>query len=277
MTLCLIGGDQRIQLLPRFLAEKCLAAEPQVTSRDGLYKYLESLMDKSDAVILPIPVTRDGKALFAPHFSAKAELEPLLDFSESKNIPVLGGCVPDSLNQKYANIFDYAKSERFLVQNAKLTAEGTLAEIIEHSDKTLYGSEILITGGGRIATELVRLLKPFSDNITVTARRDKVRAEFIHSGVNATDTSDLSLDGYDFIINTVPHLLIDESALKTAKADAMLFDLATSPCGIDFDAAKELNLSAFLLPGLPGKYSPAAAARAIADEIEIILKGNDII
>ena len=57
----------------------------------------------------------------------------------------------------------------------------------------------------------------------------------------------------------------------------MLFDLTTSPCGIDFDAANIYGISAFLLPGVPGKCSPKAAAKVIADEIEIILKGNDIL
>lgn len=277
MTLCIIGGDERMRLLPRFLAEKCLAAQPQVTSRDELYGYLESIILHSDAVILPIPLTRDGKALSAPHFSAEVELSWLLDICAAAKKQVLAGSVPEWVMREYDNVTDYAKSERFLQKNARLTAEGTLSQMIAKSSGTLYGSNILIVGGGRIARELFRLLRSFTDNITVAARRAEVRGSFESGGAKAIDTSDLSLCGYDYVINTVPKMLIDEKALYTAAPDAMLFDLATSPCGIDFEAAKRLGINAYLLSGVPGKCSPSAAAKVIADEIEAIIKGNDLL
>ena len=277
MTLCIIGGDERMGLLPRFLAEKCLAAQPQVTSRDELYGYFEDLILRSDAVILPIPLTRDGKALFAPHFSATVELGRLLGICAAANKPVFTGSAPEWVMQKYDNVTDYGKSERFLRKNARLTAEGTLSQMIAKSDGTLYGSNILIVGGGRIARELYRLLKPFTDDITVAARRAEVRGSFESGGAKAIDTSDLSLCGYGYVINTVPKMLIDEKALYTSASDAMLFDLATSPCGIDFEAAKRLGLNAYLLSGVPGKCSPSAAAKVIADEIEAIIKWNDLL
>lgn len=277
MTLCIIGGDERMKLLPQFLAEKCLAAQPQETSRDELYSYLEILLARSDAVILPIPMTRDGMALNAPHFSAKAELTKLLDMCKARNLPVLGGCVDDDLLRRYGNIYDYAATERFAARNARLTAEGTLSTMIAKSRDTLYGSKVLFIGGGRIANALLPIIIPFTDDITIAARRDEIRRQFEKTGAKAVDTADLSLCGYDYIINTVPYSLISESVLSTAKPNAIMFDLATKPCGIDFEAAKRLNIAAYSLPGVPGKCSPIAAARVIADEIETILKGIDLV
>lgn len=277
MTLCLIGGDKRMDLLPHFLNGQCITAAPQECTDGNVYSYLENIIGQCDAVILPVPLTQGGGLLFSPNIKAKIELNRLLDIFADENKPVLCGCAQDELINKYANIYDYAKTERFSIRNAKLTAEGTLSQMIEKSGGTLYGSKVLVVGGGKIANAIIPLIKPFTDDITVAARRDEVRRRFLQTECKAIDTADLSLFGYDYIVNTVPYLLIDENVLKSAKLDAVMFDLATKPCGIDFDAAERLNIKAYLLPGVPGKCSPYAAARVIADEIDTILKGIDII
>ena len=276
MKLCLIGGDKRMDLLPHFLNGQCITAVPQECTDCNVYSYLEKIIEQCDAVILPVPMMRDGLTVNSPKISAKIEISKLLDICPA-NKSVLGGSVPNEFMKKYTNIYDYAKSERFSQRNARLTAEGTLSQMIAKSSGTLYGSKVLIVGGGKIANAIVPLIKPFTDDITVAARRDGVRQQFLQMGCKAIDTENLSLFGFDYIINTVPYPLIDENVLKTAKLDAVMLDLATKPCGIDFDAAEKLNISAYLLPGVPGKCSPYAAARVIADEIETILKGNDII
>ena len=276
MKLCLIGGDKRMDLLPHFLNGQCITAAPQECTDNNVYRYLENIIGQCDAVILPVPMTRDGLTVNSPKISAKIEISKLLDICPA-NKPVLGGSVPNEFMKKYSNIYDYAKSKRFSQRNARLTAEGTLSQMIAKSSGTIYGSKVLVVGGGKIANAIVPLIMPFTDDITVAARRDEVRRQFLQMGCKAIDTADLSLFGYDYIVNTVPYPLIDENVLKTAKLDAVMLDLATKPCGIDFDAAERLNISAYLLPGVPGKCSPYAAARVIADEIETILKGNDII
>lgn len=276
MKLCLIGGDKRMDLLPHFLNGQCITAVPQECTDCNVYSYLEKIIEQCDAVILPVPMTRDGLTVNSPKISAKIEISKLLDICPA-NKSVLGGSVPNEFMKKYTNIYDYAKSKRFSQRNARLTAEGTLSQMIAKSSGTMYGSKVLVVGGGKIANAIIPLIKPFTDDITVAARRDEVRRRFLQMGCKAIDTADLSLDGFDYIVNTVPYPLIDENVLKTAKLDAVMLDLATNPCGIDFDAAEKLNISAYLLPGVPGKCSPYAAARVIADEIKTILKGNDII
>lgn len=275
MALCVIGGDERMKLLPRFLPYKCITAMPQDVLYGDIYSYLAKIIEQCDAVILPVPMTRDGLTVNSPNISAEIEISKLLDIT-ADNMPILGGCVPDELMKRHTNIYDYADSERFAMRNARLTAEGTLSQMIAKSSGTLYGSKVMIVGGGKIANAIVPLIKPFTDDITVAARRDNVRQQFMQMGCKAIDTAKLELFGYDYIVNTVPYLLIDENVLKTAKPDAVMLDLATKPCGIDFAAAERLKIKAYLLPGVPGKCSPYAAARVIADEIETILKGIDI-
>ena len=48
----------------------------------------------------------------------------------------------------------------------------------------------------------------------------------------------------------------------------MILDMASAPGGVDYEACKELGISAALLPGLPGKYAPASSAEILAEKIE---------
>ena len=45
--------------------------------------------------------------------------------------------------------------------------------------------------------------------------------------------------------------------------DTVILDIASSPGGVDFAAAKELSVTAAACPGLPGKYAPLSSAQAI--------------
>ena len=71
------------------------------------------------------------------------------------------------------------------------------------------------------------------------------------------------LPDQDVIFSTPPATVIDEAALRHVDANALLIDLASPPYGFDLDAARNLNLRAHREPGLPGRYCPLSAARAI--------------
>ena len=64
---------------------------------------------------------------------------------------------------------------------------------------------------------------------------------------------------YELIFNTVPHLLFDARTLEFAAKNARMFELASEPYGIDFAAAKRLNIPVILAEGIPGKYAPKTA------------------
>ena len=52
------------------------------------------------------------------------------------------------------------------------TSEAALAILIENTEKTLFGSNILIIGYGRIAKILAEYLKALKANVTVCARKE---------------------------------------------------------------------------------------------------------
>ena len=65
------------------------------------------------------------------------------------------------------------------------------------------------------------------------------------------------------IFNTIPHLIMDRKKLLRVDKRAVIIDLSSYPGGVDFNAARELNLKASLDLGLPGKVAPKTAAEII--------------
>ena len=96
--------------------------------------------------------------------------------------------------------------------------------------------------------------------------RDRAMAEAAILADKAVSISDFEthLNEYDFIFNTIPAPVLLKEHLVKMKKHVTIIDIASAPGGVDFAAAARLNLSAFLCPGLPGKYAPVSSAQAIA-------------
>lgn len=268
----IIGGDCRFEYLRNLLDGKCLTARLSVTSRDGSDTNVERIITYCDNIILPIPLTRDGKALTAPHFpSEPLFLSDLLPKLRGKT--VYAGAVSEPIKSQYPNIIDYSASPHFQYENARLTAEGALCEIIRLYSGSVYGSKMLIIGYGKIASQLAEMCYTLGADVTVAARRNDARYSAVKCGYHAVDTASLSLSGYDITVNTVPCLIMSEDVLKTADK-TVIFELASRPYGADYSFADELKIPYYILPGLPSKYSPKAAARLIYNEI-MLYQGAD--
>ena len=78
----------------------------------------------------------------------------------------------------------------------------------------------------------------------------------------------MALQESDFIFNTIPAMVLPKALLGYVRRDALILDMASAPGGVDYEACKELGISAALLPGLPGKYAPASSAEILAEKIE---------
>ena len=101
--------------------------------------------------------------------------------------------------------------------------------------------------------------------VTVISGRETKLRMAEESGAEAAARANIAsaLPGQDVIFSTPPATVIDEATLKYVDADAILIDLASPPYGFDLEAARALNLHARREPGLPGRYCPLSAARAI--------------
>ena len=159
------------------------------------------------------------------------------------------------------------KDEQYLSENAKMTAEGAVASVMNKIPYSLRKAKILVIGYGRIGKELTRLLRSFEADVTVAARREESRSE---AGPNSIEINRIQsfIGTYDLVLNAVPSTVISESGLLCLKNTAFLFELASKPYGFDMERAKSLGIHAYLESGIPGRYCPESAAEALFRFVE---------
>ncbi len=133
---------------------------------------------------------------------------------------------------------------------------------------TINGARCLVAGYGRIGKVLARMLAALGAKVTVSARKPEDLAWIRLNGMRAVKTAEIRESGqYDVIFNTVPSVIFDAQTLSLVAEDALVIDLASAPYGVDFEAAKRLNVKTILATGLPGKVAPQTAGIIIKNEI----------
>lgn len=169
--------------------------------------------------------------------------------------------------------FDYNKVESFLLKNAYLTSEGAVSLLKENSDKSIYNSEVLITGYGRIAEALHKALASMGACVTVCCRSDKAKTSAAFNGARVIDFYALKNENnYDFIFNTVPHPVFTKAELEAVNKETLLFDLASFPGGVDTLCAKSKGVKLIDGRKLPARYSKRSAGELIGETVEKIIK-----
>lgn len=152
------------------------------------------------------------------------------------------------------------------VPNALLTAEGTLAYIMEHSPRSLTELTVAIFGYGRVGKACATLLRSVGCRVVVFCRRGE---DIRHGREKALDMRYYSgapsiLGKTDYLINTVPAKIIDGALLSALPPSGSILELASMPGGIDRKAAEEQGISVTALPGLPNRHAPVSAGNILA-------------
>jgi len=105
--------------------------------------------------------------------------------------------------------------------------------------------------------------------VTVVARRSEVREEARRCGFHAISFTEMpkALADVTTVINTVPSRVLNEDCIRRMQADALIIDIASSPGGTDFEAAKKYGITAKLALGLPGIYTTSSSALLLKNAI----------
>ena len=262
ITFTVLGGDLRsVYLCRRLLADGHrvrsfgleLSELPQSCRCDSLADALQN----TGCVILPIP-TADGILLRSPYSCAPILLEDVAA-AIPDGIPVFGS------GKCSFPMTDLTADPVMAVKNAALTAQGALLLILQNTDRSLTEQKILILGAGRIGTLLALRLKALGAEVTVTSRNPVRRAQCAAMGLKAIHTN--TPPTADVIVNTVPHPVLDSSALGRFPHGSLLLELASLPGGFDPTEAEQVGLRVVIGRGLPGKLTPAGAADIIAETV----------
>ena len=167
---------------------------------------------------------------------------------------------------QYVNLWE---DEALLQENAYLTAEAAVAMAMCHTQVRMEGLRCAVVGYGRIGRALTEVLLRLGARVLVISGKETKRRMARESGAEAAALEDVAraMPGQRLIFSTPPAMVIDRSVLMHVDADAAVMDLASPPYGVDLDAARALNLRAWREPGLPGRYCPLSAARAIFNAV----------
>ena len=282
MKVALVGGDRRSALLAQLLWRdghrvRCYALEkallPAEIPRDSC---LPAALYGADAVILPVPAEK-GPLLNTPLSAQNLMLEELWDNLWPEQWVFGGGFGEASAARALQGgqiLCDLLRRPGFVTGNAALTAEAAVGILIRESEGSLRHSRCLLLGCGRIGKLLARKLAGLGADVTVMARKAADRALVAELGYTPLEPEALEgrIGDFDLIVNTVPARVLSDAALCCVAPEALLLELASPPGGFNRDLARNIGLRALIAPGLPGQYSPLAAARLMRREIEAALE-----
>ena len=127
-----IGGDHRQTVALSLLSEKYETAIFGFDSYDSdigsavRCKSVADALKGADAVILPLPYTRDKLHIFAPLSRTEILTEEVLESLEPRS-RLYGGMFDEYVTDRVRNAVDYYKNEQLQIMNAVPTAEGAIA------------------------------------------------------------------------------------------------------------------------------------------------------
>lgn len=282
-----IGGDMRQIYMAEALEQAGFEVslygferlEEGNAGRSSYADYYEALKGK-DAVIFPLPLSRDNVSLNAPFTGEEILLADILHAVESGQT-VFGGMFGEREKQylKHRGIlaYDYFAREELTVRNAVATAEGVLQIVIEELPITVHGSHALVTGYGRTSKTVCTLLRALGAQVTVAARKQADLAWARVEGMQGVFYEELPAcaGAFDYVVNTVPALVLGRPVLEKLKADCLLVEIASAPGGIDVKAAGACGLKIVKASSLPGKVAPKTAGRIISDTIQNVIREGD--
>lgn len=164
------------------------------------------------------------------------------------------------------SLIEYGNLPSFVEENGAITAEGALQVAMRHRLRTLRGSDVLVIGYGGIGKPLAAMLKSLgAASVSVAVRREEQLWILKGEGYRPLLSRDLlQLAGeYDVIFNTAPQLLLTVPVLEQLRPGVLIVDLASRPGGVDWKAAREMELKAVHALALPGQLTPVSGAVAI--------------
>ncbi len=268
----IIGGDRRMLHAAERLGKAYVCGFKKLTPCIGISENGEGF----SYAVLPPQKSPDGVNIFCPYSDI------LLPYTAVGKAVKTGGTVftghiCEALSKVCADnglrLVNYLEREELAVRNAVLTAEGALSNLINETETSVYGTEILITGFGRIAKILAKYLTAMSARVTVACRK---KSNMEWAGIYGCKTVDIT-EAADFteavsqaevILNTVPAAVFGEEEITAMRENALYMELASSD-GISVEIPGKIRV--ITARGLPGKTASVTAGHIIADAIQNIL------
>lgn len=277
MNISIIGGDLRIIKLAQMYAKE------YTVYTYGIEKYfennekdeniilcgdLECCTHKSSLIISSVPFTKNNETVNSPFAKEKIEIKKLQESIKGKKL--VAGKIPEQFYNCEIENVDLLKNDELTILNAIPTVEGTIKIAISESEQTIHESNVLVCGYGRIGKILCDRFYSLGANVYCSARKDSDLAWIREKRYTPLKYGEIKEYAHqlDFIINTVPHIVIEKEILDNLKKNTIIIDIASYPGGIDTEYAKKIGIKLINAQGIPGKEMPLTAARYIKKIID---------
>ena len=256
-------------------------ADDEVLGIKNVYDSPQKVIEESNVIILPLPVSKDNIYISSKSPQMKTKLTDIIPYLKTGMI-IFGGILPkyftDMCKDKGCFVVDYYKSEELVYKNATASAEGAIMIAMSNTHTTVKDEKYAILGFGRIATQLAHMLKAMGADVKIFARSDMAIKSASDSGYSVFKLEDNYSDEYfkkiareiekcSVVFNTVPCIILCEDILNKLNKKPIYIELASSPGGIDVECARILKIKNIYAPSLPGRYAPQSAGKYIFEEI----------
>ena len=291
----ILGGDMRQAVLAKRLSSVGFEVVVWGTGRNcDIGKAvritdISSAIRSADAIVLPLPVSRDGVTLNCPLYKGDSpRLSEILELAEADTV-LLGGKIDRAFTmkatKKQLSVIDYFECEELQIKNAVPTAEGAIAIALDELPITIFGCKAAVVGYGRVGKVTAKLLGVMGADVTVAARSGE---QLAYAEVNGHTPLSLkktpkspepltALGKCDVIFNTVPYTVFTKEVLESLSPDTLIIDLAGDDGGVDRGAAQSLGIKTVWALSLPGKVAPFTAAGIICDCVLELLREKGVI
>ncbi len=276
----ILGGDTRQFFLKKELKKLNYCVNSYGLNGNKKSENLQSILEKSDYVIFPMPISKNGTHIYAPLSKKSISIKDICKATLLKEKTILISGINKKEKQIFEkigvkNIFSYC-TEDLLLKNAQLTAKAAIKIAKEKVSTPLLNKSVLICGLGRIGKSLISLLQYRCRKMTISTRKVKEFSTLRGERIEFIDTYKIDLsENYDIVFNTVPALIFNEKILNKTPKNTLFIDLASNPGGIDKCAAKKLKIKSIHALGLPGKFYPKESAKLIKNSLIKIIEENE--
>lgn len=222
-------------------------------------------MEEADVIILPTPV-------------AKLDQTPLIkelmaEYLKGWKGIVFGGKIEEDwqelLETNHILFYDFLKDESVALANAYVTAEATLSILLQRGKYCIREQKIVITGFGRCARELAKLLHAMGAYVCILARSSVARNRARELGYEAMDFSygPEEITGAHILVNTVPYPVITEPMAKAMKEDFLYVDIASHPGGMKEEEKERCKGAIYHELALPSRFLTGSSGKILADMV----------
>lgn len=262
MRYAVLGGDMRYAHLVRLLQESGRTATGflQETASGEVLPLHE--MRKYDCIISTYPM----RCPLSERETSEQEI--MENIAPGSAMLLCGPKFPEKRrwDLQYINLWE---DEALLRENAWLTAEAAVGIAMSRLQTAIAGLNCMVVGYGRIGRALTEILVGLNAQVTVATGKTSKCTLAMENGAKSVLYSAMKdvLPMQKLIFSTPPARVLDREMLMHVAQDAYIMDLASSPYGVDMEAAQTLKLCVTREPGLPGRWCPLSAGRAVYNAV----------